>query len=279
MGAGVGLAVLAALLLTPYFKGNRLVNPVLVWIGGFPVYWYGLTMAGAVLAAFYWFRRRAASFLGESHVINLAIWLVGSGIVGARLTFVILKWPEFSTQPWWAILNLHSGGLSIHGALLFGMAAAWLYARRYQLPILRLFDLLAPPVVVGQIIGRLGNFFNQEAFGGPTTLPWKMFVAPPFRPAQFSDQQFFHPTFLYSMVGLAIVLAILMAVERKVKHPGAVLLAYVIAYGVERFVIEWFRVDSAKLGALTWAQWASIGAIMIALVISLIWRGRTIKKT
>jgi len=279
VGAGVGLAVLAALLLTPYFKGNRLVNPVLVWIGGFPVYWYGLTMAGAVLAAFYWFRRRAASFLGESHVINLAIWLVGSGIVGARLTFVILKWPEFSTQPWWAILNLHSGGLSIHGALLFGMAAAWLYARRYQLPILRLFDLLAPPVVVGQIIGRLGNFFNQEAFGGPTTLPWKMFVAPPFRPAQFSDQQFFHPTFLYSMVGLAIVLAILMAVERKVKHPGAVLLAYVIAYGVERFVIEWFRVDSAKLGALTWAQWASIGAIMIALVISLIWRGRTIKKT
>jgi phosphatidylglycerol:prolipoprotein diacylglycerol transferase len=279
VGAGVGLAILAALLLTPYFKGNLLVNPVPVRIGGFPVYWYGLTMAGAVLAAFYWFRRRAALFLGENHVINLAIWLVGSGIVGARLTFVILKWPDFSTQPWWTVLDLHSGGLSIHGALLFGVAAAWLYARRYRLPTLQLFDLLAPPVVVGQIIGRLGNFFNQEAFGGPTTLPWKMFVAPSFRPAQFSDQQFFHPTFLYSMVGLAIVLAILMAVEQKVKRPGAVLLAYIIAYAVERFIIEWFRVDSTKLGALTWAQWASIGAIMIALAISLIWKGRTIKKT
>jgi len=279
VGAGLGLAILVALLLTPYFKGNRLVNPVLVGIGGFPFYWYGLTMVGAVLASFYWFRRRATSFLGESHIINLAVWLVGSGIVGARLTFVVLKWPDFSTQPWWAMLDLHSGGLSIHGALLFGVAAAWLYARRYQLPVLQLFDLLAPPVVVGQIIGRLGNFFNQEAFGGPTTLPWKMFVAPPFRPAQFSDQQFFHPTFLYSMVGLAIVLAILMVVEQKVRLPGAVLLVYIIAYAVERFVIEWFRVDSARLGALTWAQWASIGAIMIALAISLIWRGRTIKKT
>jgi len=270
--------VLGGLALTPYFKGNAIVNPVLLKLGGFSIYWYGLTMAVATLSAFAWWQRRATPKLGEVHSINLATWLVICGLIGARLLFVFLKWPEFSSGPWWSILDLHSGGLSIHGALIAGALTTIIYAWRYRLPMLSLFDLLAPPVILGQIIGRLGNFFNQEAFGGPTALPWKMWVAPELRPTQFSDQAFFHPTFLYSMIGLALVLMIVIWVERRSVRPGIVLLTYLIAYSIERFVIEFFRVDSDKLSRLTWAQWASIIVIMIAWVISLIWRGRTVKK-
>lgn len=275
---GVILVVLGGLALTPYFKGFAIVNPVLVKLGDFPVYWYGLAMTVATLLAFLWWQRRSTPKLGEIHAVNLAIWLVLSGLIGARLLFVVLKWSEFSGLPWWEVFNLHGGGLSIHGALIFGVIATIIYAKRYQLPLLPLFDLLVPPVILGQIIGRLGNFFNQEAFGGPTNLPWKMFVAPEFRPPQFANQAFFHPTFLYSMIGLTLVLMIVLLIERRTVRPGAVLITYIAAYGIERFVIEFFRVDSDKLGVFTWAQWGSIALIMIALAISLIWRGRTIKK-
>jgi len=275
---GVVLMVLGGIALTPYFNGNSMVNPVLVNIGGFPIYWYGMVMASATLLAFLWWQRRATPKLGEIHPINLAVWLILAGLIGARVLFVILKWPEFSHLPWWSILDLHSGGLSIHGALIAGAVATIIYARRYHLPLLSILDLLAPTVVLGQIVGRLGNFFNQEAFGGPTVLPWGMYVAPEFRPIQFTDQSFFHPTFLYSMIGLAIVLVVVLWVEHKSARPGVVLATYLIAYSVERFVIEFFRVDSDRLSALTWAQWVSVAVIMIALVISLIWKGRTIKK-
>jgi len=272
------LGVMGGLALTPYFKGNLTVNPVLANFWGFPLYWYGLTMTGAVLAAFLWWRRRTVAKLGEVHSIDLVIWLVLFGLIGARLLFVLLKWSEFSALPWWSALNLHSGGLSIHGALIAGILATIIYARRYRLPIFSLLDLLVPPVILGQIIGRLGNFFNQEAFGGPTDLPWKMWVAPMFRPDQFIDQAFFHPTFLYSMVGLTAVLLIVLAVERRSHIAGAVFLTYILAYSVERFVIEFFRVDSDRWSVLSLAQWASIAAIMIALSISLIWRGIPPKK-
>ncbi|MBN2585339.1 prolipoprotein diacylglyceryl transferase [Patescibacteria group bacterium] len=272
---GVVLVLLGGFALTPYFKGNATVNPVLVNFGVFPVYWYGLIMTLATLGAFIWWQRRATPKLGEIHPINLATWLILFGLIGARLVFVALKWTEFAPLPWWSALDLHGGGLSIHGALLGGAMATIIYARRYHLPLLGLFDLLVPPVLLGQIIGRLGNFFNQEAFGGPTNLPWKMWVAPEFRLTQFADQSFFHPTFLYSMIGLAGVLIIVLLVERRSAAPGVVLLTYLIVYSVERFIIEFFRADSDHLSVLSLAQWASIVVIMIALAISLIWRGRT----
>jgi phosphatidylglycerol---prolipoprotein diacylglyceryl transferase len=276
--SGIILATLVWVALTPYFKGNLTVNPVLVEIGGFPIYWYGLTMTVATLAAFLWWQRRSTPKLGEIHPINLATWLVLFGLAGARLLFVILKWSDFAGLPWWSALDLHTGGLSIHGALIAGAITTIVYARRYRLPLLNLFDLLIPPVILGQVIGRLGNFFNQEAFGGPTGLPWKMWVSPSLRPSQFSDQAFFHPTFLYSMIGLAIVLVIVLWAEGRYRQAGSTLLAYIFAYSVERFVIEFFRIDSDRLGVFSLAQWVSLATIMIALAISLIWRGRTRKQ-
>jgi phosphatidylglycerol:prolipoprotein diacylglycerol transferase len=284
LGVGLVVALGAGFGLTPYFKGFWQVNPVALWIGAFPLYWYGVTMAAAVLAGVAWLLKRGRRFVSDAELINIAIWAILGGIIGARLLFVILKLPDFIGQPWWNLLNLHSGGLSIHGALIGGLLGILLYVRGQSRPnkwlyFRKILDLIVPSLILGQIIGRIGNFFNQEAFGGPTNLPWRMFVAPEFRPVGFSDYQFFHPTFLYSIIGLLIVLVIILMVERRFDQPGRLVIAYLIAYSAERFVIEFFRIDSDRAGILTWAQWASLVLIMIALVISLIWRGKLTKKT
>jgi len=154
------------------------------------------------------------------------------------------------------------------------MAGLMLTAKKYKLPIFKTFDLFVPGVLIGQLIGRLGNFFNQEAFGPPTNLPWKMFIAPALRPANFSDANFFHPTFLYEMLGLALILALIIYLGRKAHWPGSLFLIYISAYAVLRFFIEFFRIDSDYLGKLSLAQWGSGLIVITAAIISLILRYR-----
>lgn len=259
--------------LKPYFEGDKIIQPLLGAIGPVELHWYGLLIALGIISGLIWLQVTTKALELRQRITDLMLWAVLGGIIGARLLFMILKWPEFSN--WQGMVNLTTGGLSIHGALIGGMISLSLFARRYHLSVAKIFDLFVPAVLIGQIIGRFGNFFNQEAFGPPTNLPWKMFVAENFRPPQFITDQFFHPTFLYEAIGLGVILLIILYWRSSLKLPGSLTLLYLGLYSVLRIVIEFFRVDSDYLGQLTIAQWGSLAAIITVAIISLILKYRS----
>jgi len=252
--------------LSPYFTGATEVGGIAFFLGSWPVYWYGIIMGLAMVAGLTLILKLSDSknIISAEHLWELLLWVIISGIVGARLLFVILKWSDYAGDLS-SIFNIHEGGLSIHGAVLGGLIALLIYARRRRGYFWHYADLLVPGVALGQAIGRFGNFFNQEAFGGPTDLPWKMFVAPQSRPIGFEGEVFFHPTFLYESIGLVLIVALLVFIYQRSKFSGQTALTYLGIYSVLRFVIEYFRIDADKWGMLTVAQWASIVIIVVAI--------------
>ncbi|MFH0912118.1 MAG: prolipoprotein diacylglyceryl transferase [Patescibacteria group bacterium] len=271
----IGLALLVGSLIIwwmwPYYSGVRLINPVLLNLGGWQIHWYGLLMAVAVIVGWQMLVRDSRKEAWTDRIIDIVIWAVVGGLIGARLLFVLLKWGDFSGH-WTEIFYLAQGGLSIHGAVLGGAIATGLYCRQVKLSTLQIWDKLVPPLIIGQIIGRFGNFFNQEAFGGPTVVPWKMWVAPAFRPLGWEQYNWFHPTFLYEAIGLGVLFWLIRYLSRRSWPAGMVTLLYLIGYAVLRFGIEFYRIDSDKWGSLTIAQWASLCIIMAGGVIGLILR-------
>lgn len=194
----------------------------------------------------------------SNQLVNLTLIAFLSGIIGARLMFVWLKWPLFQDNPG-LIMDLTSGGLSIHGALIFGALGVIGYLYWIKRDVVEVLDLLVPGVALGQAIGRFGNFFNQEAFGPPADVFWGMFIEEQFRPEEYAGEQFFHPTFLYESILMFILFLILINLP---KQKAARLTGYIMGYGVIRFVIEFWRLQSDSLGGFTLAQWASI--LMVA---------------
>jgi len=142
-------------------------------------------------------------------------------------------------------------------------------------PILRGLDVTGPSFAIGQAIGRWGNFFNEEAFGMPTNLPWKLYISPPHRPPGFTQYEFFHPTFLYeSLWDLGIFLLLIFWLRPRLRpQPGALFFAYIGLYSIGRFLIEGIRLDSFWVGPFRVAQLASLAGVLIA-VIGLAWTRR-----
>jgi prolipoprotein diacylglyceryl transferase len=227
---------------------------VIVDAGPFHLRWYGLLLAiGVVLAAYLAgreFRRRGIS---EEHVFPIAIWTVPLGLVGARLYHVVTDWSRFSDHLT-LIPQIWSGGLGIYGAILGGALGAWIAGRRVGFPLGTLLDCIVPGVAAAQALGRFGNYFNQELFGGPTSLPWGLEIDPANRPAQYASNATFHPTFLYESLWDLLVCVTLILVARRAwrRLPGgSLLLLYLALYSFGRFWVEGLRIDTAHhLGPL-----------------------------
>lgn len=241
----IGIVVaflLIYLVFIPSFAGRLLINPSF-FIGFFEIRWYGVILAGAILAGYFVTRKNSWRFgISVADIDDFSFWAVIVGIIGARLYYVIFNYDYFS-QNLSEIYKIWHGGLSIYGALIFGMIFAYFYVRRKAYSFWQLFDLVALGLPLSQAIGRLGNFVNQEAFGIPTNLPWKMYVAPRFRPQQFIHAQFFHPTFLYEAIWDVIVFLILYRLLGKAKS-GIIGWSYLFLYSLGRFFIEGLRLDS-----------------------------------
>ena len=165
-------------------------------VGPLTIRWYGVLMATAILVGF-WLADRAAKREGVSadKLLNAGQWAIIAGLVGARIYEVIFNWDYYGQHPW-KIPAVWEGGLAIHGGLIAGILTGLWVARREGLPIRRSLDIVAPSIAIGQAIGRWGNFFNEEAFGTPTDLPWKLYISPQNRPLQYAGNEYFHPTFL-----------------------------------------------------------------------------------
>ncbi|HSE03077.1 MAG TPA: prolipoprotein diacylglyceryl transferase [Methylomirabilota bacterium] len=235
-------------------------------LGPLQIRWYGILMATAILVGFWIAHRRALQEgLPADQLIRAAQWGVVAGLIGARLYEVAFNWDYYGRFPG-KIVAVWEGGLAIHGGLIAGPLVGALLARRWRVPVLRALDVIAPSMALGQAIGRWGNFFNEEAFGLPADLPWKLYISPPSRPPDLRQFDFFHPTFLYESLWNLLVFALLVRAVRPWigRHPGAMFSAYVGLYSVGRFFIEALRLDSFWMGPFRVGQLASVAGLLVA---------------
>jgi phosphatidylglycerol:prolipoprotein diacylglycerol transferase len=241
---------------------------IAVQIGPLVIRWYGILMATAIVVGLWVGHRRAKrEGLPADEIISCAQWAILAGLVGARLYEVAFNWDYYGQYPG-KIIAVWEGGLAIHGGLILGpLVGAWL-AHRWKLPVLRGLDVTAAPLALGQAIGRWGNFFNEEAFGAPTDLPWRLYISPPRRPLGFTQYEYFHPTFLYESLWDLLVFGLLVAWlgPRLRNRPGALFFCYLGLYSVGRFAIEGLRLDSFWLGSYRVPQLASLVGVLVAVV-------------
>ena len=223
------------------------LDPVAFTIFGIQVKWYGVIITCGIMCALYMFYRyaRKKEDLPENHLFNLALITIPTCIVGARVMYVITEWDRYSGD-FMAMINIREGGLAIYGAILTGIICVFAYGKITKLNILRLMDAAAPAVMIGQAIGRWGNFMNAEAYGyspGVENLPWRMVITEPTGEVVVA-----HPTFLYeSLWNLVGILLIYLVFYKKKKFDGQIVFTYLGWYGFGRMWIEILRTDSLYL--------------------------------
>ncbi len=248
----------------------------IIQIGPITLRWYGLLIAsGALLGLTLATREAVRRGLDPDALTTATLVAMLTGFIGARAYYVAFNWELYAGRPW-DIPAIWKGGLAIHGGMLAGLLGAWLYMRARRLPLLPYLDVAAPSVVLAQAIGRWGNFFNSEAYGRPTDLPWKLYIPPERRVPGFERFEFFHPTFLYeSLWDVAVFLVLVFVLRRRLdRYPGALFLCYLGLYSVGRFFVEGLRLDSLMAGGLRTAQLMSL-LLIVAAVAGLVWRLRT----
>ena len=231
-------------------------GPVLFQLGPITLRWYGLLIALAVLIGLNLSSWLAKQRNLESGLISdLLPILVLASIIGARLYYVAFEWRSYQNS-WWDLFAIWQGGIAIHGALIGGTISLVLFCRWRKVSFWDLLDVLVPSVILGQTIGRWGNFFNSEAFGVPTQLPWKLFIPYLSRPQIFADSEFFHPTFLYESLWNLVVFIVLMTLFQwgrsgRISLPaGALSCVYLLCYSLGRVWIEGLRIDPLCLGGV-----------------------------
>jgi phosphatidylglycerol:prolipoprotein diacylglycerol transferase len=268
-----------------------------ICIGPLPIRFYGMIIVLGILVGGFVATREARQ-RGENsdRIWDALIWIAIAGIIGARLYHVfstpagcaenvpMCGWPWYSQHPLDALL-IWNGGLGIFGALLAGGLVVLIYARRYKLPLARYLDIAAPALLIGQAIGRWGNFVNQELYGPPTNLPWGIPIDAAHRYGAFTDlAQYpvettrFQPDFLYESFLNVIGFIVLVLVARRLQHrlkDGDVFLLYLIWYPANRILVESLRPDAWTVnGGLATAQLVSLVLIAVA-VLGLLWRHRS----
>jgi prolipoprotein diacylglyceryl transferase len=233
-------------------------------IGPLTLHLYGLCIAIGVLAAFWLANRRWVQAGGKAGELERpAIWAVAFGFLGARIAYVSTNTDKFHGK-WWEVLFIWQGGLALYGGLTLGILTGLWAARRYRLPVLRALDAAIPAIPLAQAFGRWGNYFNQELFGTPTTLPWALEVERNSRPPQYREFETFHPTFLYESLYNLVVVAVLIRVGARWRlRPGSLALLYLVLYGAGRFLLELLRTDTTyRLFGLSRNAYVSLAVVV-----------------
>jgi prolipoprotein diacylglyceryl transferase len=245
-----------------------------VELGPLSIHFYGLTLLVAIAAAVAitgvrWTRRGGDWDL----IFRVAVWGVAFGIVGARLYHVITSWNELPDE-WWGPFAIWKGGLGVWGGIGLGVIVGAIVAKRSGADVARLADCVAPALLVAQGIGRFGNWWNQELFGGPTDLPWGLEISPENRPIDDVEHDTFHPTFLYEALWCFAAAAVLLVVERRFRiRPGGLFALYVLAYSIGRLWIEMIRVDpSHELGGVRLNVYVAAVAIVLSAAFFVWWQ-------
>lgn len=236
-------------------------NGVALALFGFEIRWYAvLIVTGMILAVYLSGREAKRRGLDPELIYDLSFWVLPAAIIGARIWYVIFEWQQYQGDIL-KIINIRGGGLAIQGGVMAAALAGYFFCRRRKVSMAKLADIIFPYVALAQSIGRWGNFTNNEAFGGPTDLPWALII----------EGQKVHPTFLYESLGdFAIFLFLIWFTRKKLRVNGQVTALYLILYGVLRFFVEGLRTDSLYWGPIRVAQLLAIlGAIagIVALIV------------
>lgn len=230
-------------------------------IGGMDIMWYGLCLTAGIIAGFmvlYW--KAPSRNINRDRITDLFLWTVPAGVIGARLYYVIFEWERYKDNLM-SIFDIRSGGLAIHGAIIGGFGVGLICLLKWHEKPLDWIDLACIGLPLAQAIGRWGNYFNSEAHGTPTDLPW----------AIYCDGEFVHPTFLYESVWCFLLFLFLLWMDnKKTLAPGQITCLYAIIYSVERFFVEGLRTDSLWINVfgykLRQAQVISVCLIIAGII-------------
>ena len=259
------------------------MNRVFVSLGPITIYWYSVTMLLAVLTGIFVASRCAKKQNKKEYLDNLIFYLVLFGIIGARLYYVIFEFDNYKYDLL-SILKIWEGGLAIYGAIIAGALVVIYYSKKYKESIINTTDILVPGLIIGQAIGRWGNFFNQEAHGTEVTLEFlKSIHLPNFIiNGMHINGTYYHPTFLYESLWCLLGFIILLLIRKYTKRKdGIITYSYFIWYGIGRFLIEGLRTDSLYLGNIRISQLVSILLILLGItgiIINLIKNKKEVKK-
>lgn len=254
------------------------IDPVAISIGPIKIYWYGIIIALAMLIGISLATKEAKKLgLEEDTMVDMALWAIPIGFIGARLYYVLFKWDYYIQNPS-EIIAIWNGGIAIYGGLIAGGLAVYWFARRKKMTLTLLLDILAPSVLLAQSIGRWGNFINQEAHGGAVS---RQFLETLYLPEFIIEQMningtYYHPTFLYESLWslLGFILLIILRNQKDLLRRGEVALSYVIWYSFGRFFIEGMRTDSLWIGDIMRVSQMLSLVLFISAIILLVYRRR-----
>lgn len=250
---------------------------------GLPIYWYGILIAtGMMLALLFAFRYARSFGIDADRMVDVILISTVFSVLGGRAFYVAMA--PFKYESLAQMLDIRQGGLAIYGAVIGAFTAAFFVCKWRKVPVLPMFDLASMGFLIGQGVGRWGNFVNQEAFGTNTTLPWGMYSNGTYAylagvQARLAEQGItvdptlpVHPTFLYESVWCILGFFVLWAYSKRRKFHGEIILLYIIWYGAERFFVEGLRTDSLMLGSFRVSQLIAAVSVLAALALWLVLR-------
>jgi phosphatidylglycerol:prolipoprotein diacylglycerol transferase len=247
------------------------MHPVLLQVGPLTLRWYGAMIATACLVGLWLAKKEAVrNGIEKQKIEDFFLFAIIAAILGARLYYVTFTDPSLFWNSPYSAIAIWEGGLAIHGAILGGLLVGIFFTRMYKLSFWKFADTLAPSLVLGQAIGRIGCFFNGDAHGYPTDLPWGMVYSPESPAGQMFPGQALHPTQLYEMVFNLIIFGVLWNFRKRIKTRGNLFLLYVVLYSAGRIIVEYFRADKLTFwNNVSAAQSIGVAGIAAALAIML----------
>ncbi len=260
------------------------LNPVAFELFGHPVMWYGVIICfGMILAALYALSRAKIEKIKTDDIIDLAIFVIIFGIFGARLYYVLFSLDSYIVEGNFLktlgeMVAIWNGGLAIYGGVIAGFLTILVFSKVKKMRFSTLLDVVAPAVLIGQIVGRWGNFMNAEAYGAETTVPWRMGLHSSFDGGEsFYNEIFVHPTFLYESLWNLVGFILIAVFYKKKKFNGQIFLFYITWYGFGRMFIEGLRTDSLMVGPVRVSQLLAGATFVVGLGL-MIWNLINVKK-
>ena len=258
---------------------------------GISVNWYGLIItSGMILAVLYALWHAKCEKVKSDDIIDLALYLIIFGVIGARLYYVVMEFGSYleTGGSFWEnllgtlynMIAVWNGGLAIYGGIIAGFLTGLVVARKKKIRFPVIADIAGPAVMVGQIIGRWGNFVNVEAYGGETALPWRMGVLQSYDGgATFVSEMYVHPTFLYESLWNLLGLILITVLYKKKKFHGQMFLTYITWYGFGRMLIEGLRADSLYIGSMRVSQFVGFASFVVGSVLLILGFRRAGRRT
>lgn len=246
------------------------MNPVIITLSNFEIRWYSVIMLLAIFVGLYFVKRESTRLnLKYDFIFNMCFWSIIIGYICARIYYVLFNLDYYSTNPL-EIIQIWKGGLAIHGGIIGGLITMYFYTMKYNARLIRYLDIISVPLLLGQAIGRWGNFFNSEAHGSATTLEHlqKLHIPNFIINGMKINEIYYSPTFFYESLACFILFIIFLIIRRhKFRKVGTMSALYLIGYGTIRFFIEIERTDSLMIVGLKMAQIVSLIMIIIGILI------------